>query len=52
MKAIREVVAEGIMTPTRRHLVEELDACIVRLEQTVRDKKWTINENENVYGNL
>mgnify|MGYP001581385140 FL=1 len=49
LRALRQVIAEGIMSPDRRRLVEELDGSIERLEETVKDRAWTIREGEDVY---
>ena len=43
IRALRELVKD----PER---IAELDRSIVRLEKTVRDGKWTVRPEENVYG--
>ena len=49
LRALRQVAAEGIMSPDRRRLVEELDESIERLDETVKDRKWTLREGEDLY---
>ena len=41
---------EGQREESRAKLVAELDAAIARFEETLRDKKWTIRPEEDVYG--
>ena len=36
-------------TPEREAVLEQLERAIVKMEQTVREHKWTIEPNERVY---